>query len=76
MSSIKKAQKIANMLEEEFGFFMVQYTNNDLETLKNKLDEFLLLDVDTEDLEDPEDADAEDELNFDDSEEESKEDCE
>lgn len=73
--SVKKAQAIANSLEDQFGFFLVQHQNSELELLRNMIDEFLELGVETEELEDPEDVDQEDELNFDDDEE-SEEDCE
>jgi hypothetical protein len=56
MSKIRKAQDIANMLEEELGFFLASYQMSDLELLRDKLDEFLQLGVETEDLEDPDDA--------------------
>lgn len=52
--SLKKAQTIANILEEELGFALTAYENSDLEFLKEKLEEFLALEIRTEELEDPE----------------------
>jgi hypothetical protein len=54
--SVKKAQQIANELEQELGFSLVSYQNADLEFMKNKIEEFLDLEIDTEELEDPDDA--------------------
>lgn len=54
--SLRKAQAIANVLEEELGFSLVSYQNSDLEFLKNKLEAFLELEIETEELEDPSDA--------------------
>lgn len=70
--SLKKAQKIVNDVEEELGISLVVYQNHDLEYLKKKLEEFLDLDVDTEELSDPEELSSDDgeELDDDDSVEE------
>lgn len=74
--SIKKAQEIANVLDRELGFSLTSYQNNDVEFLKTKLEEFLDLEVSTDELEEPDDsfddvmesdfddAESEDDLNF------------
>jgi hypothetical protein len=54
--SIKKAQKIVNELEEKFGFLTLSYQNSELEVIKDLLDKFLELDIETEDLDDPEEC--------------------
>lgn len=54
--SLKKAQAIANVLDRDLGFSLASYQNTDLEFLKTKLEEFLKLDVDTEELEESDDA--------------------
>jgi hypothetical protein len=63
--SVKKAQEIANVLDRDLGFSLTSYQNNDLEFLKAKLEEFLDLEIETEELQDPDDLepdwDAEDE---------------
>ena len=53
--SVKKAQAIANLLDDELGFSLVSYQNHDLELLKSKLEEFLLLGIETDELHDPDD---------------------
>jgi hypothetical protein len=53
--SVKKAQEIANVLDRDLGFPLVAYQNNDLEFLKAKLEEFLDLEIETEELEEPDD---------------------
>lgn len=53
--SLKKAQTIANVLDRDLGFSLASYQNTDLEFLKVKLEEFLKLDVDTEELEESDD---------------------
>jgi hypothetical protein len=54
--SLKKAQEIANVLDRDLGFSLTSYQVTDLEFLKAKLEEFLKLDVETEDLEEPDDS--------------------
>ena len=54
--SLKKAQEIANVLDRELGFSLTAYQVADLEFLKTKLETFLALEVDTEDLEEPDDS--------------------
>lgn len=53
--SIRVAQKIINEVHKELGINLVVYQNVDLEFLRDKLEEFLELDIATEDLEDPDD---------------------
>lgn len=69
--SVKKAQAIVNKVEEELGFTMTMYQNSDLEYLKTKLEEFLELDIETEELQDPEELSSDDGF-LDDSEEEDE----
>ena len=64
--SIKKAQEIVNAVDTELGISLVSYQNNNLEFLRDKLDAFLALNVETDELSDP--GDLEEEL---DAEEES-----
>lgn len=71
--SLKKAQKIADEIETATGINLASYQNDDLHFLKDKLEEFLDLDIETDDLEgfeelsdnfeldDPEEIDEEDE---------------
>jgi hypothetical protein len=73
MSSVKKAQKIANQLDEELGFSLTSYQRNDLDFLRNKLEEFLDLEVETEELSDPEELASDDGLDLD--EHDMEEDC-
>lgn len=53
--SIKKAQKIANLIESELSINLTSFTNQELELLKSRLEEFLELEVETDELSDPED---------------------
>jgi hypothetical protein len=53
--SVNKAQEIANVLDRNLGFSLTSYTNSDIEFLKTKLEEFLELEVETEELEEPDD---------------------
>ena len=53
--SIKKAQNIVNQVQDRLGISMVAYQNNELEWLKNQLEEFLDLEIETEELSDPDD---------------------
>jgi hypothetical protein len=43
-------------LDRDLGFSLVSYQNTDLEFLKTKLDAFLKLEIDTEELEEPDDS--------------------
>lgn len=69
--SVKKAQGIVNRVEDRLGITLVAYENSELEWLKDQLEEFLDLEVSTDELSDPEDVDYEGE----DDEEEEVEDC-
>ena len=60
--SVKQAQKIVNHVDDEFGITLVAYTNAEIEAIRNRLSEFLELEVSTDDLTDPEDSDLDDEL--------------
>lgn len=53
--SNSKAQKIVNEVQDRLGVSLVSYQNSDLEFLKERLEAFLDLEVDTEELTDPED---------------------
>jgi len=52
--SLKKAQNIANHIEAELGICIAAYQITELEFLKSKLEEFLDLDIPTEELEESE----------------------
>jgi len=67
--SLKKAQKIVNELDDKFGINALGYQNSELEIIKDMLDNFLELGVETEDLQEPEDC----ELDIDDTEDEEDE---
>ena len=56
--SIKKAQNIVNQVQDRLGISMVAYQNSELEWLKNQLEKFLDLEVETEELSDPDDLEA------------------
>lgn len=53
--SVKKAQKIANKLDEEFGIFLTQYQVSDVEAIRDLLDDFLDTGAETDDLADADD---------------------
>lgn len=53
--SKSKAQKIVNQVDDEFGISLVMYQNSELEALKDKIEEFLELNVPTEELADADD---------------------
>jgi len=63
--SIKKAQDIANVLAEELGFSVTSYDNVELAFLKSQLEEFLDLEVDTAELEDPADIEYDEDTEYD-----------
>jgi len=79
MSNTKKAQKIVNEVDQELGIALVAYQNSELEFLRDKLEKFLDLGVDTEDLHDADDEDfldedlSDDDAPYDDDEEEDLE---
>ena len=54
--SIKKAQAIVDEVYEATGVSLVSYQLSDLNFLKEKLEDFIELEIETEDLDDPEDS--------------------
>lgn len=71
--SLKKAQKIAEDVNNEIGFNLVKLPVADLQYLKDKLEDFLELEVETEDLVDPDEPNDDnflDEVSDDEEEEE------
>lgn len=64
--SMKKAQGIANQIADRIGLSLVSFTNDELEWLKNELEEFLDLEVETGELCDPEDQEFSLDGNFED----------
>lgn len=56
-TNAKKAQKIVNEVDRELGIALVAYPNSELEWLKGRLEKFLELEVETEDLHDADDDD-------------------
>lgn len=62
MSNVKKAQKIVNEVDNELGIALVAYQNSELEHLKDQLEKFLALGVDTEELHDADDDDLLDDM--------------
>ena len=74
--SVKKAQSIVNDVVDRLGITLVAFQNSEIEWLKNQLEEFLELEIETDELEDPEDLSEEDynrvgleSLSYDDDEE-------
>lgn len=59
--SVKKAQKIVNEIEDRLGITMTAYNNSELEWLKSELENFLDLEIETDELSDPDDCEREDE---------------
>lgn len=55
-SNHKKAQHIVNEVDYKLNLSLVGYENSELEFLKNKLQEFLDLEVSTDELVDAEEA--------------------
>jgi hypothetical protein len=47
---LRRAQIIADQIDRDFGISIDAYDNRDLERLCNKLEEFLELDISTDDL--------------------------
>ena len=58
--SVKEAQGIVNQIEERTGISLVSFNNGELEWLKDQLEEFLDLEIDTDELMDPSDVECED----------------
>ena len=54
--SVKKAQGIVNEVDNRLGITLVSYQNNEIEWLKSQLEEFLDLEIETDELSDPEDC--------------------
>lgn len=67
--SHREAQKIVNEVDAELGISLVAYQRHELEFLKNRLEEFLDLDVDVDELSDADDY--RDEFGEEDEEEEN-----
>ena len=61
--SVKKAQSIVNEVQTRMGITLVAYQRNELEWLIKQLEAFLDLEIETDELSDPEDLEFEDELN-------------
>jgi hypothetical protein len=59
--SVKNAQGIANQIQDRLGISIVSFSNPELEWFKAELESFLDLEVDTDELADPEDCEVEDE---------------
>lgn len=57
--SIKKAQSITNAVYDRAGISLTSFQTNEIEWLKDQLETFLELEVDTEELSDPADLDFE-----------------
>jgi hypothetical protein len=53
--SVKKAQAIVNEVQDRLGFSLVSCQTNELEWLKDKLETFLDLEIETDELSDPDD---------------------
>jgi len=58
--SVKKAQSIVNEVEDRLGITLVSFQNSEIEWLKAQLEEFLDLEIETDELEDPEDLSDDD----------------
>jgi len=56
---IKDAQKIVNRVHDRMSMSLVTYQRDELAWLKDQLENFLDTEVETEELSDPDDADAE-----------------
>lgn len=55
--SIKKAQGIANRIQDRMTFNLVAYQRDELEWLKAQLEEFLDTEIEPEELTDPDEFD-------------------
>lgn len=53
--SLKKAQKIVNKLDGEFGIFLTSYQFSEVERISELLNQFVELGVDIDDLADADD---------------------
>jgi len=51
--SVKKAQSIVNEVEDRLGITLVSFQNSEIEWLKAQLEDFLDLEIETDELEDP-----------------------
>jgi hypothetical protein len=58
MSTIKKAQSIANRIQDRVAFNVVAYQRDEIEWLKTQLEDFLDTEIETEELTDPDEIDA------------------
>jgi hypothetical protein len=67
--SLKKAQNIANQVQDRLGISLTSLQNNEVEWLKNQLDTFLDLEIETDELSDPDDLGLEDEIELNGSDE-------
>lgn len=56
--SVNKAQRIVNEINERMGISLVSYQNHELHWLKSQIDDFLDLEIETEELQDPEDCEV------------------
>ncbi len=56
--SVKKAQTIVNSLYQRYGIDLVAYQNDEIAQLRDQLEEFVDLEVDTEELSVPEDCEV------------------
>ena len=52
--SVRKAQSIVNEVDGNMGISLVAFRLDELEYLKSKLEEFLELEIDTDELQDSE----------------------
>ena len=59
--SVKKAQSIVNEVEDRLGITLVSFQNSEIEWLKAQLEEFLDLEIETDELEDPADCEIDEE---------------
>ena len=62
--SVKKAQNIVNEVEDRMGIALVSFQNNELEWLKDRLEKFLDLEIETDELSDPEDLEFDSDDNY------------
>lgn len=65
-SALKKAQRLANEVDQEFDLYIPAFSTTELEKLKDRLTAFLDLGIDPEDLQDPVDFDEDDVSDLDD----------
>ena len=54
--SVKKAQSIVNEVQDRLGITLVSFQNNEIEWLKAQLEDFLDLEIETDELEDADDV--------------------